>query len=110
MPKSSIDVSTNTADAHFAGAPCASTMSTMPAAIVTGNVPAWIQPRHLGLTSAGCAMESSSRGMFGRSGPCSPRATEASAGSSGATGRDSSSATSATSAGSWRRLGVMQTA
>ena len=52
LPKSSIDVSMNTALAHFAHGPSASTMSTMPAAIVTGNVPAWIQPRHFGLTSA----------------------------------------------------------
>ncbi len=43
----------NTADAHLAGAPCARLMSTMPAAIVTGNVPAWIQPRQVGLMSAG---------------------------------------------------------
>ena len=41
----------NTADAHFAGAPCASAIRTMPATIATGKVPAWIQPRQVGLIS-----------------------------------------------------------
>ena len=44
-------------------------MSTTPAAIVTGNVPAWIHPRQVGLTSSGWLSESSRIGMFGRSGP-----------------------------------------
>ncbi|MDQ0576018.1 hypothetical protein QFZ29_002241 [Agromyces albus] len=69
MPKSSIEVSTNTSDASFAGALCASTRSTTPARIVIGNVTAWIQPRQVGFTSAR-EMPSSSTGMFGRSEPC----------------------------------------
>ena len=48
MPNSSSEVRTNTAEAHFAGAPSARTMSTMPATIATGKVPAWIQPRQVG--------------------------------------------------------------
>ncbi len=32
-------------------------MSTMPAAIATGKVAAWIQPRQVGLTSTSCAID-----------------------------------------------------
>ena len=41
----------NTAHDQVAAAPSARTTSTMPAAIATGNVPAWIQPRHVGFNS-----------------------------------------------------------
>ena len=40
------------AQAPLAAAPSASAISTMPAAIATGKVPAWIHPRHVGLISA----------------------------------------------------------
>lgn len=65
LPKSSNDDSVNTAEAHFAGAPSARTISTMPATRATGTVPAWIQPRQLGFASArGCsASMRGSRGM-----------------------------------------------
>ncbi len=71
LPNSSIDVSMKTADAHLAGAPCARQISTIPAAMATGKVPAWIQPRQVGLISAGFAGEASSSGTFGRTGRAS---------------------------------------
>ena len=44
-------------------------MSTMPAAIASGKVPAWIQPRQVvfAASSASCSIASSSSGMLGRS-------------------------------------------
>lgn len=51
LPNSSSDVAMKTAAAHLAGAPCDRTISTTPAAIATGNVPAWIHPRQVGLIS-----------------------------------------------------------
>ena len=96
----------NTADAHLAGAPCARQISTMPAAMVTGKVPAWIQPRQVGFSSAGWAGEASSSGMFGSSGPRDSSAfTAASAGGRSATG---SARSSATSSGSGAFRGVME--
>ena len=50
----------NTADDHFAAAPWASAMSTMPATIATGKVAAWIQPRHVGLSSSAALASASS--------------------------------------------------
>ncbi len=41
----------NTAHAHLAAVPCASTISTMPAAIAIGKVAAWIHPRQVGRIS-----------------------------------------------------------
>ncbi len=70
LPNSSIEVTMNTAAAHFATPPpWASTMSTIPAAIATGKVPAWIQPRQVGLMSI-CASTAaaSRRGSWGTSG------------------------------------------
>jgi hypothetical protein len=67
----------------------------MPDAIVTGNVPAWIQPRQVGLSSSGRAGEASTSGRLAV--PLSRRSsafTAASEADSRADGRESSSATS----------------
>ncbi len=76
LPNSSSDVAMNTALAHLAGAPCASTISTMPAAIAIGKVAAWIQPRHDGLSSTwALAAAASSSGSWGISAPSSVAVT-----------------------------------
>src|SRR5674476_263989 len=62
-----MELTTNTAELHLAAAPSASTRSTMPAAMVTGNVPAWIHPRQVGLRSSGEVSSASSRGRLGMS-------------------------------------------
>jgi hypothetical protein len=68
-PNSRRELAMKIADAILAGPPSESTMSTMPAAIASGNVPAWIQPRHVvfAASSFSWSMASSSSGMFGRS-------------------------------------------
>ena len=60
------------AQAPLAAAPSASAISTMPAAIATGKVPAWIHPRHVGLISAFALTSAASiRGSRGMSTPSS---------------------------------------
>ena len=75
LPNSSSDVAMKTAHAHFAGAPWATRMRTMPATIATGKVPAWIQPRHEGLISTFASTAAASiSGSSGTSGAAALRA------------------------------------
>ncbi|CNL35362.1 Uncharacterised protein [Mycobacterium tuberculosis] len=59
-----------TAAAHLAAAPWDRATRTIPAAIATGKVPAWIHPRQVGLISvAASAAAASSSGSLGTSVP-----------------------------------------
>src|SRR5690606_7229925 len=88
MPKSSSELAMNTAEAHLAAAPSARAMSTMPAAIASGKVPAWIQPRHSGFVSTGgWSSSSSSSGSRGSPAPGSCSASASTREPAGGTGR-----------------------